>query len=156
MLVCDGCFMYKLLIDHVPLASVCSLGSHADSLHPGKQTQVLRHRQGTLKTITICWSHVSTAASARSMMSDTNHEQLKSMNHISYLDNCGSVFKVVPCTYLIVAAWAGSPAASRTSDNAAPAFVQLGVVGADVAPYIPQSKERLTAELHSREGTIQG
>ena len=69
------------------------------------------------------------------------------MKHIGHSDNCGSVFKVVPCTYLIVASWADSPAASRTSDNAAPAFVQLGVVGADVAPYIPQSKERLTAEL---------
>lgn len=40
------------------------------------------------------------------------------------------------------------PAASETCNNAAPAFVQLGVVGADVAPYIPQSEERLTAELH--------
>lgn len=32
---------------------------------------------------------------------------------------------------------ADPPAASGTSDNAAPAFVQLGVVGADVVPYIP-------------------
>lgn len=48
------------------------------------------------------------------------------------------------------------PAASGTGNNAAPAFVQLGVVGADVVPYIPQSKERLTAELHSREGTTKG
>lgn len=40
------------------------------------------------------------------------------------------------------------PAASRPSNNAAPAFVQLGVVSADVVPYIPQSKESLTAELH--------
>lgn len=40
------------------------------------------------------------------------------------------------------------PAASETCNNAAPAFVQLGVVGADVAPYIPQSEERLAAELH--------
>lgn len=42
---------------------------------------------------------------------------------------------------------AAPPAASGTSGDAAPAFVQLGVVGADVVPYIPQSKERLTAEL---------
>lgn len=40
------------------------------------------------------------------------------------------------------------PAASEAGNNAAPAFVQLGIVGADVAPYIPQSEERLTAELH--------
>lgn len=42
--------------------------------------------------------------------------------------------------------WSDPPAASETSNNAAPAFVQLGLVGADVAPYIPQSEERLTAE----------
>lgn len=40
------------------------------------------------------------------------------------------------------------PAASKPSNNAAPAFVQLGVMSADVVPYIPQSKESLTAELH--------
>lgn len=39
------------------------------------------------------------------------------------------------------------PAASGTCSDAAPAFVQLGVVGADVIPYIPQSEERLAAEL---------
>ena len=57
-------------------------------------------------------------------------------------------------THLILAAWADPPAgklSSGTSDNAAPAFVQLGVVGVDVVPYIPQSKEGLTAELHSTE-----
>lgn len=43
------------------------------------------------------------------------------------------------------------PAALGTGNNAAPAFVQLGVVGTDVAPYIPQSKERLTAELQRTE-----
>lgn len=43
------------------------------------------------------------------------------------------------------------PAASRPSDDAAPTFVQLGVVSADVVPYIPQSEEGLAAELHTRE-----
>lgn len=38
---------------------------------------------------------------------------------------------------LSLSARAGPPAASRTGSNAAPAFVQLGVVGADVIPYIP-------------------
>lgn len=38
-------------------------------------------------------------------------------------------------------------AASRPSNYAAPALVQLGVMGADVVPYIPQSKESLTAQL---------
>lgn len=38
------------------------------------------------------------------------------------------------------------PAASGTDSIAAPTFVQLGVMGADVIAYIPQSKERLTAE----------
>lgn len=47
---------------------------------------------------------------------------------------------------LSIAPWADPLAASGTGSDAAPAFVQLGVVGADVAPYIPQSKERLTAE----------
>lgn len=41
------------------------------------------------------------------------------------------------------------PAASGPCNNAAPAFVQLGVMSADVVPYIPQSKESLTAELHA-------
>lgn len=40
-----------------------------------------------------------------------------------------------------------SPAASGTCSDAAPAFVQLGVVGADVIPDIPQPEERLAAEL---------
>lgn len=39
---------------------------------------------------------------------------------------------------------------SETSNNATPAFVQLGLVGADVVAYIPHSKELLTAELHGR------
>lgn len=39
-----------------------------------------------------------------------------------------------------------SGCASRTGNDAAPAFVQLRVVGADVVSYIPQTKERLTAE----------
>lgn len=40
------------------------------------------------------------------------------------------------------------PAASRPSHDAAPTLVQLGVMSVDVVPYIPQSKESLTAELH--------
>lgn len=47
--------------------------------------------------------------------------------------------------------WSDPLAASETSNDAAPAFVQLGLVGADVAPYIPQSEERLTAELRGRQ-----
>ncbi len=56
-------------------------------------------------------------------------------------------------TYIYLSlAFVDLPAASGTSHNAAPAFVQLRIMGADVVPYIPQSKERLTAELHSKEG----
>lgn len=36
--------------------------------------------------------------------------------------------------------------ASGAGGDAAPAFVQLGVVGSDVVSYIPQSKEGFTAE----------
>ena len=64
--------------------------------------------------------------------------------------NMNSALKGVTFTHLSLAARADPPAASGTGDNAAPAFVQLGVVGADVVPYIPQSKERLTAELKQR------
>lgn len=39
-----------------------------------------------------------------------------------------------------------TPDASGTGNDTAPAFVQLGVMGADVVPYIPQSKEGLAAE----------
>lgn len=34
VLVCDGCIMYKLLIDHVPLDSASSLVLDTGSLHP--------------------------------------------------------------------------------------------------------------------------
>lgn len=57
-------------------------------------------------------------------------------------------------THLSLPAYADPPAgelASGTSNDTIPAFVQLGVMGADVVPYISQSKERLTAELQSRE-----
>lgn len=46
--------------------------------------------------------------------------------------------------------WSHDPAslaASGTRSDAAPAFVQLGVVGADVIPDVPQPEERLAAEL---------
>lgn len=37
--------------------------------------------------------------------------------------------------------------ASGARNDAAPAFVQLGVMGADVVAHISETKERLTAEL---------
>lgn len=75
------------------------------------------------------------------------------MNYIRSSVKCSSASKGVAFTHLSLAALSGSPpAASGTGDNAAPAFVQLGVMGADMVPYIPQSKERLTAELYAREG----
>lgn len=78
------------------------------------------------------------------------------MKHISSLAKCSSALKGVTFTHLSLAAWADPPAASGTGNNATPAFVQLGVMGADVVPYIPQSKERLAAELHNREGKTKG
>lgn len=38
-----------------------------------------------------------------------------------------------------------------TGNNAVLAFVQLWLVGANVAPYIPQPQARLTAELQGRQ-----
>lgn len=68
------------------------------------------------------------------------------INEISALSQCLFTLKADTPTHLLQRS--DRPAASETSNNAAPAFVQLGIVGADVAPYIPQSEERLTAELH--------
>lgn len=79
-----------------------------------------------------------------------------SMKSISYSAKCSSALKGVTFTHLSLAAWVNPPAASGTGNNAAPAFVQLRVMGADVVPYIPQSKERLAAELRSKVGKTKG
>lgn len=51
---------------------------------------------------------------------------------------CRYLQKGMTITNLSICASAGFQAASGTSYDAAPAFVQLGVMGADVAPHVPQ------------------
>lgn len=65
MLVCDECIMYKLLIDHVPLASVFSKVSDTDSLYPEKiNTKVKKYTRKSQCT------NILTAAAARHLKSD--------------------------------------------------------------------------------------
>lgn len=67
------------------------------------------------------------------------------IDHVHLASAC-SPCRTLKAFILGLAARADPPAASGTSSKAAPTFVQLGVMGADVVPYIPQSKEHLTAE----------